>query len=82
MEEIAMERNLKPITILNHLTELAEAGEAIDIDRLVQPEHYDVIVDALEQVGDDLLRPVKDFLGDEYSYEEIRLVRAAIRQAR
>ena len=82
VEEIAMERNLKPITILNHLTELAEAGEAIDIDRLVPPEHYDVIVDALEQVGDDLLRPVKDFLGDEYSYEEIRLVRAAIRQAR
>ncbi len=80
VEEIAMERNLKPITILNHLTELAEAGEAIDIDRLVQPEHYDVIVDALEQVGSDLLRPVKDFLGDEYSYEEIRLVRAAIRR--
>ena len=81
VEEIAMERNLKPITILNHLTDLAEAGEAIDIDRLVQPEHYDVIVDALEQVGDDLLRPVKDFLGDEYSYEEIRLVRAAIRRS-
>ncbi len=80
VEEIAMERNLKPITILNHLTELAEAGEAIDIDRLVRPEHYDVIVDALHQIGDDLLRPVKDFLGDEYSYEEIRLVRAAIRQ--
>jgi len=40
-----------------------------------------VIVDALEQVGDDLLRPVKDFLGDEYSYEEIRLVRAAIRRS-
>ena len=73
VEEIAMERNLKPITILNHLTELAEAGEAIDIDRLVRPEHYDVIVDALHQIGDDLLRPVKDFLGDEYSYEEIRL---------
>jgi ATP-dependent DNA helicase RecQ len=82
VEEIAMERNLKPITILNHLVELVEAGEAIDIDRLVQPEHYDVIVSALHQIGEDLLKPVKEFLGDEYSYEEIRLVRAAIRQAR
>ncbi len=82
VEEIAMERNLKPITILNHLVELAEAGEAIDIDRLIRPEHYDVIVDALHQIGDDRLKPVKDYLGDEYSYEEIRLVRAAIRQAR
>ena len=82
VEDIATERNLKPITIINHLTELAEAGEAVDLDRLVQPEHYEVIVDALQQIGNDLLRPVKDFLGDEYSYEEIRLVRAAIRQAR
>jgi ATP-dependent DNA helicase RecQ len=81
VEEIAMERNLKPITILYHLIELLEAGEAIDIDRLVQPEHYDVIVDALHQIGDELLKPVKEFLGDEYSYEEIRLVRAALRQA-
>ena len=82
VEDIATERNLKPITIINHLTELAEAGEAVDLDRLVQPEHYEVIVNALQQIGNDLLRPVKDFLGDEYSYEEIRLVRAAIRQAR
>ncbi|HEX9134945.1 MAG TPA: helix-turn-helix domain-containing protein, partial [Ktedonobacteraceae bacterium] len=80
IEEIASERNLKPSTISSHLSELAEAGEAIDIDRLVQPEHYPVIVDALHQIGDDLLRPVKDFLGDEYSYEEIRLVRASLRR--
>ena len=77
-----MERNLKPITILYHLIELAEAGEAVELHRLVQPEHYDVIVDAFRQIGDELLKPVKEFLGDEYSYEEIRLVRAAIRQAR
>ncbi len=81
IEEIANQRNLKPSTIMSHLSELAEAGEAIDIDRLVQPEHYQAIADALQQVGDDLLRPVKDFLGDEYSYEEIRLVRAALRRS-
>jgi len=82
IDEIASERNLKSNTILSHLIELVESGEAIDIDRLVQPEHYVVIVDALHQVGDDFLKPVKEFLGDEYSYEEIRLVRATIRQAR
>jgi len=41
-----------------------------------------MIVDALQQIGDELLKPIKEFLGDDYSYEEIRLVRAAIRQAR
>ena len=82
IDEIASERNLKPNTIQSHLIELVESGEAIDIDRLVPSEHYAVIVDALHQVGDDLLKPVKEILGDEYSYEEIRLVRASIRQAR
>jgi ATP-dependent DNA helicase RecQ len=80
IEEIASERNLKPSTIISHLSELFEAGEPIDIDRLVQPDHFPVIADALQQIGDDLLRPVKDFLGDEYSYEEIRLVRASLRR--
>lgn len=81
IDEIAIERNLKSSTISSHLTELVEAGEAIDIDRLVQPEHYNMIVDALHEIGDDLLKPVKEFLGDEYSYEEIRLVRAFLRRA-
>jgi ATP-dependent DNA helicase RecQ len=80
IEEIAYERNLKRSTIMDHLIELFEAGEAIDIDGLVQPEHYEVIVDALRQIGHELLRPVKDYLGDEYSYEEIRLVRASLRR--
>jgi ATP-dependent DNA helicase RecQ len=82
IEEIARERNLKRSTIMDHLVELAEAGEAVDLDRLVRPDHYEVIVDALQRVGSDMLRPVKDYLGDEYSFEEIRLVRAVMRQAR
>ena len=59
-----------------------DAGENVDVEDLIQPGHYEIIVDALQQVGDEALKPVKDFLGDAYSYEEIRLVRAAIRQAR
>jgi len=82
IEEIARERNLKPNTVLSHLAELIEAGEAIDPERLVDPERQKIIFAALQQVGGDMLKPVKDFLGDEYSYEEIRLVRALMRQAR
>ena len=82
VEEIARQRNLTPGTVMSHLIELIEAGEAIDVEELVQPEHYEVIVDALLQIGSDALRPIKDFLGDEYSYDEIRLVRAWMRQSR
>jgi len=82
IKEIARERNLKSSTIISHLAELIEAGEAIDVEELIQPEHYEVIADALQRAGGDTLRPVKDVLGDEYSYEEIRLVRAWMRQSR
>jgi ATP-dependent DNA helicase RecQ len=80
--DIARERNITTRTVVGHLTELIESGETIDIDRLVAPERQRVIFDALQQVGDELLKPVKEFLGEEYSYEEIRLVRAVMRQAR
>jgi ATP-dependent DNA helicase RecQ len=82
IEDIARERNLTPGTIIKHLIELIEVGENIDIERLVPLERHQIILNALQQVGDELLKPVKEFLGEEYSYDEIRLVRAVMRQAR
>ncbi len=79
IEEIATERNLKPTTIIGHLADLIEAGESIDVKELIQPGHFETIVDALQQLGTEPLKPIKEFLGDEYSYEEIRLVRALSR---
>jgi ATP-dependent DNA helicase RecQ len=76
--EIAQRRNLGQRTIFTHLTELLEKGEQIDVDRIVDAERYKVIADALQHVDSNLLRPVKDYLGDDYSYEEIRLVSAAM----
>ena len=81
IEEIARERNLKPTTIIGHLSELIEEGEVLDIERIVQPGRQKVIASALEQIGSDVLKPVKEFLGEDYSYDEIRLVRAVLRQA-
>ena len=56
-------------------------GETIDVEQLIQPGHYKIIVDALQQLGGEMLKPVKEFLGDEYSYEEIQLVRVAMRRS-
>ena len=82
IEEIALERNLKSSTVTSHLVELVEDGETIDITPLIAPGHYDVIVAALYQVGFMPLKPVKELLGDEYSYDEIRLVRACLRNGK
>jgi ATP-dependent DNA helicase RecQ len=80
IEEIARERNLKESTIIGHLADLIEAGEAIDVEGLISPDHHDNIVNALQQIGGEALKPVKELLGDDYSYEEIRLARALLRK--
>jgi ATP-dependent DNA helicase RecQ len=81
IEEIARERNLQPSTIETHLAELVEAGEDIDVEKLIPPGQFEVIADALQRIGDDLLAPVKSELGEDYSYGAIRLVRSIIRRS-
>lgn len=81
VEEVASERGLTVGTIVSHLITQFELGEQLDLIPLVPPEHYQVIVDAFLEVGDERLKPVRDFLGEAYSYEEIRLVRALERRA-
>ncbi len=80
IEEIARERGLTVGTIINHLVTQLELGEQLDLAALVSPERYRVIAEVLSQVGDERLKPAKEVLGDEYSYEEIRIVRAVERR--
>lgn len=80
IEEIAKARNLQSSTIMSHLAELIESGEKVDVEELIQPGHFEIIVNTLQQVGDEALKPVKDFLGDAYSYDEIKLVRSLLRR--
>jgi ATP-dependent DNA helicase RecQ len=82
VEAISHESGRAIGTVVSYLCMLIEDGETIDVVRLVQPGHYDAIVVAMQNIGDQLLRPVKDALGDEYSYEELHLVRAALRASR
>jgi len=76
IEEIATERNLKPGTIISHLAALIEMGENIDGMKLLKPGHYDTIVAAILQTEGNSLTPIKELLGEEYTYDEIRLVLA------
>ena len=48
------------------------------MDSFVEPEKQRHIKQALRELGMQTLSPVKEKLGDEYSYEEIRLVRAKV----
>lgn len=74
--EIAKIRELKESTIYSHLSELIEEKQPVDINKLVLPVRQDIIIQAIKKIGDGTLTPIKKYLGDDYSYSEIKLVRA------
>jgi ATP-dependent DNA helicase RecQ len=74
--DIAEQRHLRLTTVMDHLAALVEAGEDLDISRLVAAERREAIEAAIEIVGAETLRAIRDRLGETYDYNEIRLVRA------
>ncbi|MCT7994613.1 DNA helicase RecQ [Laspinema olomoucense] len=75
--EIAAKRNVKETRVEYHLIKLLEMDQAVDIHRLVPVQRQQVIIEALQLLGSNLLKPVYEHLGGKYSYNELRLVRAA-----
>jgi len=74
--EIAAARELALTTIETHLSRFITSGE-VRVDELVPPEKVAPIREAIIQVdAGPAIGPVKEFLGDEYSYGEIRAVAA------
>jgi ATP-dependent DNA helicase RecQ len=71
--EIAEIRNLSPITIEGHLAEFVLSGK-IDISKLVSPEKVPAIEAAIRLHGDQKLTPLKEELGDNYTWGEIKAV--------
>lgn len=76
VEEIAQKRGFTPRTIVAHLSELLEMKQPVDLNRLVSPERQKPILQAIQTVGSDSLKILRENLGEQYSYEEIQLVRA------
>jgi ATP-dependent DNA helicase RecQ len=73
--EIAQARGLAVSTISTHLSELMEMNQPVALNKLVTADKQQAIIKAIKQVGDLTLKTLKDSLGEEYSYEEVRLVR-------
>jgi len=76
--EIAEERGIQPSTVENHLARFVTTGE-IQLHELVPIHKVETIRDAVLKFNDGgALSPVKEFLGDDYSYGEIRAVIASM----
>ena len=79
--EISERRGFVWSTIITHLERLIMEEEPIDIDYLLPPpERMAKIRSAFLRVESASLAPVRELLGEEFSYDEIRLARLGLRQ--
>ncbi|WP_295770812.1 DNA helicase RecQ [uncultured Mucilaginibacter sp.] len=71
--EIAAQRQLGISTIESHLCTFVQNGE-LDVYELVSPQKMPAIKDVIESYGAEKLSPLKEILGDGYTYGEIKAV--------
>lgn len=76
IEEIAKERGLRTTTIINHIAELIEMNQPIDLEIFVPKNEQKIIWETINTVGDTSLKVIKETLGEDYPYQPIKLVRA------
>lgn len=79
VEEICRQRGLARSTVFRHLRDALEAGERLDLTRLVPKARLRLIDDAFDRLGMDQLAPVREALGDDVEFDELALARAARR---
>ncbi len=77
--EIAAERNLAIATIEGHLSFYIYNG-AIDVLEIVNEKKIPLIKDAIESYGTEKLSPLKEVLGEDITYGEIKAVIAWMRK--
>jgi ATP-dependent DNA helicase RecQ len=75
--EIARQRQLTTGTIMGHLCAALEAGERVELERLLTAEQQQKIAAAFAQVGLANLTGAKESLGPEFEYDQLRIYRAA-----
>jgi uncharacterized protein YpbB len=71
IEDIASERKMVTTTIETHLSHYVSLG-MIDVKQFVSSEKMNNIISVIKSMGTLQFKDIKQSLGDEYSYSEIR----------
>ena len=79
--QIAAQRGLSEVTVIGHIERMVDEGTALDLGHAIPSvERLGRIEEAFDVCGSALLRPVWEFLGDRFTYDELRLARVYLRQ--
>ena len=80
-EEVAEQRGISETTIRSHLERFIQEGGQVDLGHLMPPEDRRTkIAAAFKEMGEARLTPVREFLGDDYTWGELAVVRMDMRQ--
>ena len=74
LEEIANKRDLTVGTIFRHLEKCHNNGQTVDWSRFVNENKEEKILTVINEIGIERLKPIKEALPDDISYEDIRIV--------
>jgi ATP-dependent DNA helicase RecQ len=80
--EIAEIRSRKVSSVVDMVVKLMEDGDVKFDAKWLSAERYTQVAAAVQEFGKERLKPVKDALPEEITYEEIRLVATHLRQQR
>ena len=73
VEEIAKARGMTEGTICSHIGKLISQKFPIDLNKFVPIEKQIKIIEIAELLKQEKMKPIKEYLGDAFSYDEIRL---------
>ncbi len=80
-EEVAEQRGISETTIRSHLERFIQEGGQVDLGHLMPPEDRRIKIAAtFKEMGEARLTPVREFLGDDYTWDELAVVRMDMRQ--
>ncbi len=80
LEEIAAHQVVTTGTIIYHIEKLVDSGVKLDLEYMKPPpDRFEAMKAAFDECGNQRLKPVFEHLGEQYSYDELRLARALLR---
>ncbi|MEM9136153.1 MAG: DNA helicase RecQ [Cyanobacteria bacterium P01_F01_bin.42] len=72
--QIASSRGIKLGTVMTHLSDLVEQDAPVDMENVVSRDRISVIFNVINQLGPTSLSQIRDALGTEFDYGEIKVV--------
>ncbi|GGE31324.1 ATP-dependent DNA helicase RecQ [Pullulanibacillus camelliae] len=80
LQEIANARAMSIITIQSHLEQAGENDLEVDWDSFINADYEEQIIEVIEQIGTDKLKPLKEALPEEVDYFMIKAVIQKLKQ--